>query len=107
MRRCASCRSSSSSASKKTIAKSRLLTKKLKTIKAEKDAIQAKKEEEIKELTQYIDTMHNSFASMLKKTLEKMKDRIKRANDAWAKEQDQKLIEKFQNIIQDGGQVQT
>ena len=64
------------------------------------------KEEEIKELTQYIDQMHNNFAQMLKKTLEKMKERIKRANDAWESEQDQKLIEKFREII-DNGQNQS
>ena len=43
---------------------------------------------------------------MLKKTLEKMKERIKRANEAWESEQDQKLIEKFREII-DNGQNQS
>ena len=50
------------------------------------NAKRAEKEEEIKELTTYIDTMHTNFAQMLKKTLEKMKERIKRANEAWESE---------------------
>ena len=54
----------------------------------DKEAIEAAKEEEIKQLTAYIDTMHNNFATMLKKTLEKMKDRIARANKEWEEEQD-------------------
>ena len=41
---------------------------------------------------------------MLKKTLEKMKDRIKKANEAWEEEQDSKLIEKFKQIIDNGQQ---
>ena len=39
---------------------------------------------------------------MLKKTLEKMKERIRRANEAWEEEQDTKLIEKFKEIIDNG-----
>ncbi len=39
--------------------------------------------------------MHANFASMLKKTLEKMKQRIRRANEVWEEEQDSKLFEKF------------
>ena len=35
--------------------------------------------------------MHNNFSTMLKKTLEKMKDRIKAANEAWEEEQDTKI----------------
>ena len=46
--------------------------------------------------------MHTSFSTMLKKTLEKMKERIKRANDAWEEEQDTKLIQKFKEIIDNG-----
>ena len=46
--------------------------------------------------------MHANFSSMLKKTLEKMKERIQRANDAWAEEQDTKLIAKFKEIIDNG-----
>ena len=30
--------------------------------------------------------MHANFSQMLKKTLEKMKERIKRANEAWEEE---------------------
>ena len=41
---------------------------------------------------------------MLKKTLEKMKDRIKKANDVWEEEQDSKLFEKFNQIIENGSQ---
>ena len=78
------------------------LQKRKEEIEAEMNAKRAEKEDEIKELTLYIDQMHSNFASMLKKTLEKMKDRIKRANDAWESEQDQKLIEKFREIIDTG-----
>ena len=39
---------------------------------------------------------------MLKKTLEKMKERIKRANEAWEEEQDDKLMHKFKEIIDNG-----
>ena len=52
----------------------------------EKNQIEQKKNDEIKELQSYIDQMHTSFAGMLKKTLEKMKERIKLANDAWEDE---------------------
>ena len=50
-------------------------------------------------MTSYIDTMHNSFSSMLKKTLEKMKDRIKRAHESWDGEQDTKI---FTKILENG-----
>ena len=43
----------------------------------EKNQIEQKKNDEIKELQSYIDQMHTSFAGMLKKTLEKMKERIR------------------------------
>ena len=46
--------------------------------------------------------MHANFASMLKKTLEKMKERIRRANEVWEEEQDSKLFEKFNQIIENG-----
>ena len=46
--------------------------------------------------------MHTSFSQMLKKTLEKMKQRIKKANDDWEEEQDTKLIQKFKEIIDNG-----
>ena len=73
-------------------------------IEDEKMKVQTEKMDEMKELTLYIETMHNNFASMLKKTLEKMKDRIARANAAWEEEQDDKLMQKFKDIISDGGQ---
>ena len=80
------------------------LNKRRAEIEAEKKKIQDAKEEEIKEMTQYIEQMHANFSSMLKKTLEKMKDRIKRANEAWEEEQDSKLIAKFKEIIDNGQQ---
>ena len=46
--------------------------------------------------------MHSNFSAMLKKTLEKMKDRIKAANEAWEDEQDSNLINKFKEIIGNG-----
>ena len=75
-------------------------------IEQDKKAIEDRKNEEIKELNTYIETMHANFSSMLKKTLEKMKERIQRANDAWAEEQDTKLIAKFKEIIDNGQQQQ-
>jgi len=66
--------------------------------------IEDKKEHEIHEMTRYIETMHTNFSQMLKKTLEKMKDRIKKANDVWEEEQDSKLFEKFNQIIENGSQ---
>ena len=65
----------------------------------EKEKIQHQKEEEIKELTNYIEAMNNNFSQMLEKTLKKMKDKIARANKEWEEEQDQKMIDKFQDII--------
>ena len=57
-----------------------------KAIEKAKEKLEAEKQDEIKELTGYIDQMHSNFATMLKKTLEKMKDRIQRANAAWEEE---------------------
>ena len=67
-----------------------------------KNTLEEEKKEEMGKLTTYIDTMHGNFAAMLKKTLEKMKDRIARANQAWEEEQDDKLMQKFKEIINDG-----
>ena len=41
---------------------------------------------------------------MLKKTLEKMKERIEAANNAWEEENDSKIIAKFKEIIDNGQQ---
>ena len=80
------------------------LKKKKAEIEAQKKKIEEEKTEEIKQLNTYIETMHSNFQAMLKKTLEKMKDRIKRANDAWEEEQDTKLMSKFKEIITNGEQ---
>ena len=80
------------------------LKKKKQEIEDEKRKIETEKEEEINNLTKYIETMHANFAQMLKKTLEKMKERIRRANDVWQEEQDNKLFEKFNQIIENGEQ---
>ena len=80
------------------------LMKRKNDIEVEKKKIEEEKEEKIKELSTYIETMHQNFAQMLKKTLEKMKDRIQRANEAWEEEQDSKLIAKFKEIIDNGQQ---
>ena len=63
-----------------------LLQKKKADIEAEKKKIEEQKNDEIKELNSFIEQMHTSFSTMLKKTLEKMKLRIKKANDAWEEE---------------------
>ena len=59
------------------------LEKKKKEIEDSKRKEEQKKEDEINELNKYIETMHANFAQMLKKTLDKMKDRIRRANEVW------------------------
>ena len=46
--------------------------------------------------------MTQSFESMLKTTLEKMKNRISKANKAWKDENDIKLMEKFKEITDNG-----
>ena len=56
------------------------LKKEKETIQVAKNTLEEEKKEEMGKLTTYIDTMHGNFAAMLKKTLEKMKDRIARAN---------------------------
>ena len=78
------------------------LKKNKQEIEDDKRKIEGEKEEEIKNFTNYIETMHANFAQMLKKTLEKMKERIRRANDVWQEEQDNKLFEKFNQIIENG-----
>ena len=81
------------------------LEKKKKEIEDSKRKEEQKKEDEINELNKYIETMHANFAQMLKKTLDKMKDRIRRANEVWDQEQDSQLFEKFNNIIENGDQA--
>lgn len=78
------------------------LEKKKKEIEEQIKATRDQKEEELRELQTYIETMHSNFSAMLKKTLEKMKDRIKAANEAWEDEQDSNLMNKFKEIINNG-----
>ena len=80
------------------------LQKKKQEIEEEKRKKEIEKEEEIGNLTKMIETMHQNFAQMLKRTLEKMKERIKKANEVWQEEQDNKLFEKFNQIIENGEQ---
>ena len=61
-----------------------------------------KKQEEKKELDKYIESMHQSFSTMLKKTLEKMKDRIQKAHNAWDDENKPSMSNKFRDIIDNG-----
>ena len=46
--------------------------------------------------------MNANFSAMLKTTLTKMKDRINDANKAWEQENDQKMMEKFREIVDTG-----
>ena len=82
------------------------LRKRQEEIAEEKRALEASKEEEKKELNTYIETMNLNFQSMLRKTLDKMKERIATANKQWEDEQDSKLIAKFKDIIDNGSQQQ-
>ena len=78
------------------------LQKRKDEIVKEKEALKTAKDAETSELTAYIDGMHQNFSTMLKATLAKMKARIKSANEAWEDEQDNKLIDKFKEIIDNG-----
>ena len=78
------------------------LERKKQDIIAEKQRVQQKKEDEIKELNRYIDQMHQNFSQMLKTTLNKMKDRIDKANKQWENENDTNLIQKFKEIVDNG-----
>ena len=44
---------------------------------------QKAKDDELKQLTDYINTMNQNFSQMLKTTLSKMKERINEANTTW------------------------
>ena len=46
--------------------------------------------------------MNQNFSQMLKTTLSKMKDRINEANRTWEQENDQKMMEKFREIVDTG-----
>ena len=73
-----------------------------KSIKEKKEEEQKAKEEELNQLTTYINTMNQNFSQMLKQTLSKMKDRINEANRTWEQENDQKMMEKFREIVDTG-----
>ena len=42
--------------------------------------------------------MSSQFAEMLKETLSKMQERIEAANQEWEKENDQKLLQRFEDM---------
>ena len=63
---------------------------------------QKAKDDELKQLTDYINTMNQNFSQMLKTTLTKMKERINEANTTWEQENDQKMMEKFREIVDTG-----
>ncbi len=64
--------------------------------------METKKNEEINGLKDNIDNLSQNFATMLKDTLEKMKQRIEWANDEWEKENDSKLLKNFEQEILGG-----
>ena len=53
---------------------------------------QAEKATEIKNLEKSIEMMSSEFSTMLKSTLEKMKERIEAANKAWEDENEKKIL---------------
>ena len=53
---------------------------------------QAEKATEIKNLEKSIESMSSEFSTMLKSTLEKMKERIEAANKAWEDENEKKIL---------------
>ena len=66
------------------------------------DEERKEKDDQLSQLTAYINTMNQNFSQMLKQTLSKMKDRINDANNAWEQENDQKMMEKFREIVDTG-----
>ena len=66
------------------------------------DEERKEKDDQLSQLTAYINTMNQNFSQMLKQTLSKMKDRINDANQAWEQENDQKMMEKFREIVDTG-----
>ena len=66
------------------------------------DEERKEKDDQLSQLTAYINTMNQNFSQMLKQTLSKMKDRINEANNAWEQENDQKMMEKFREIVDTG-----
>lgn len=61
--------------------------------------MESEKDAEINNLKTSIDTMSQNFATMLKDTLDKMKQRIAWANDEWEKENDSTLLKNFEQEI--------
>ena len=66
------------------------------------DEERKEKDDQLSQLTAYINTMNQNFSQMLKQTLTKMKERINDANQAWEQENDQKMMEKFREIVDTG-----
>jgi len=52
-----------------------------------------------------IDSLSQQFLEMLKETLTKMKSRIEAANKQWESDNDEKLLKKFEEITNPGGQA--
>ena len=46
--------------------------------------------------------MSSQFAEMLKETLSKMQERIEAANQEWERENDQKLLQRFEDMTSGG-----
>ena len=46
--------------------------------------------------------MSNNFQVMLKETLDKMKQRIENANKQWQEENEAKMLQKFEEIVNPG-----
>ncbi len=68
----------------------------------EKNKILSSKNNEIDAMQKQIDELSSHFSKMLKDTLDKMTEKIKKANDQWIEENDNDNLRKFDNIVNDG-----
>ena len=68
-------------------------------MKKEIEDINQKKKNEIANLKKNIEEMSHQFATMLKDTLEKMKNKIDSANSKWEEENDGQMMQRFSESV--------
>lgn len=82
------------------------LTSEKEAIQAQKRGEEAEKDDTIYGLKKHIENMSNQFQNMLKETLEKMQKRIESANKQWQEENEAKMLQKFEEIVNPGNSSQ-
>ncbi|CAG9323473.1 unnamed protein product [Blepharisma stoltei] len=70
----------------------------LQEIMKEKEGVLREKEEEVKELRKKIDDMSSRFASILKDTLDQMKEKIEMVNKNWEEEMEVPMLKKLEDF---------